>query len=57
MSLLLTLNIFHVCSSATIVNFEQTNADWVINASPLTLSRSSDLNNNKIVKQSLALKF
>ena len=27
-SLLLTLNIFHTCSSISIVNFEQVNADW-----------------------------
>ena len=28
MSLLLTLNIFHTCSGASIVNFEQVNASW-----------------------------
>ena len=27
-SLLLPLNIFHTCSSVTIVNFERVNADW-----------------------------
>ena len=27
-SLLLTLNIFHTCSSVSIVNFEQVNAGW-----------------------------
>ena len=29
-SLLLTLNIFHTCSSVSIVNFEQVNAGWDI---------------------------
>ena len=29
-SLLLTLNIFHTCSSVSIVNFEQVNAGWGI---------------------------
>ena len=29
MSLFLTLNIFHTWFSASIVNFEQVNADWV----------------------------
>ena len=29
MSLLLTLNIFHIVSSVSIVNFEYVNADWV----------------------------
>ena len=28
-SLLLTLNIFHTCSSVSVVNFEHVNAGWV----------------------------
>ena len=29
-SLLLTLNIFHTCSSVSIVNFEQVNTGWAV---------------------------
>ena len=45
-SLLLTLNIFHICSSVSIVNFEHGNAGWVqINEKQLSAEAYSQFSN------------
>ena len=43
MSLLLTLNIFHTCSSVSIVNFENVIASWVRDIAILNIKGSDYL--------------